>query len=157
MFGSLAPSGLSLLGWLMGWAPDTYKMSHEARAIYSLWQSSPIPSPDEAELFSLLGMGKRGDLVPPNNQCSRQDKPVVLPAVILGEVKSLISKPGRQGSLAMANSLSRRRKTWFQNQGIQHSLFMVNRLSSGGYTNKYIHNRKVPCRYGWMAAALWGR
>ena len=31
-----APHGLSLVGWLVGRAPDTYKMSHKARAIYSL-------------------------------------------------------------------------------------------------------------------------
>ena len=31
-----APNELSLLGWLMGRALDTYKMSHKARAIYRL-------------------------------------------------------------------------------------------------------------------------
>ena len=31
-----APNEFSLLGWLMGRAPDTYKMSHKASAIYSL-------------------------------------------------------------------------------------------------------------------------
>ena len=31
-----APNGLSLLGRLMGRPPDTYKMSHKARAIHSL-------------------------------------------------------------------------------------------------------------------------
>ena len=30
-----ARNGLSLLKWLMGRVPDTYKMSHKARLIYS--------------------------------------------------------------------------------------------------------------------------
>ena len=80
-----APNGLSFLGWLMGRVPDTYKMSHKARAIYNLWQSSPILSLHEAELFSLIGMVKRQGLVPSKHQCSGYDKLVALPAVILGE------------------------------------------------------------------------
>ena len=129
----ITPNGLSLLGWLMGQAPGTYKMSHKSRAIYSLWRSSPIPSLHEAELFPLIEICKRRDLTASNNHCSRYDMLVALPAVILGEGKSLISK----------------------NQGRRGSLVMVDSLSSGGYKNNYNRNPKAPCEYWWMAAVLW--
>ena len=61
-------------------------------------------------MFSLIGMGKRRDLEPSNNKSYRLDKLVALPAVILGEQKSLISKPGRQGSSVLVKILSRRSK-----------------------------------------------
>ena len=69
-------------------APDAYKMSHKTRAVYSLWQSSRIPS---------LQAGKNQDLEPSNNQCSGKGKLIALPAVILVAEKFLISKPGQTG------------------------------------------------------------
>ena len=66
-----------------------------------------------AELFVLTGEGAKGEsLVPLKKTASALGRmsSLALPAVILGEGKSLISKPGQEELVSVASSLPGRRK-----------------------------------------------
>ena len=65
-----------------------------------------------AELFVLTGEGAKGESLAPFKKASALGRmsSLVLPAVILGEGKSLISKPGQEELVSVASSLPRRRK-----------------------------------------------
>ena len=66
------------------------------------------------ELFILTGEGAKGEfLAPLNNQCSLslgRMSSLALPAVIIGEGNTLISKPEQEELVNVASSLPRRRK-----------------------------------------------
>ena len=65
-----------------------------------------------AELFVLTGEGAKGESLVPFKKASALGRmsSLALPAVILGEGKSLISKHGQEELVSVASSLPRRRK-----------------------------------------------
>ena len=64
------------------------------------------------ELFVLTGEGEKGESLGPLKKASALGRmsSLALPAVILGEGKSLISKPGQEELVGIASSLPRRMK-----------------------------------------------